>query len=166
MADKATRPTPGSALSARHHHLSLRDEVDRLFDSFFPPAFGRSLLDLDPGSGRAFRSLGDVGTPGIDVKECADHYEIAAELPGVDKQDVAVTVIDGVLSIAGETHTERKQGAMTERAFDTFKRLFRLPKDADAGAIGAAFDKGVLTVTVPRHEDAGQPDQTIEIKGH
>ena len=115
MADKVTRPTPGSSLSARHHHLSLRDEVDRLFESFFPPAFGRSLLDLDPGSGRAFRSLGDVG-PEVDIKGCGEHYDAD---PGVEKCDCAVTITDRVLE-------ERKQGPVTGRAFDTFKRLFCL----------------------------------------
>jgi hypothetical protein len=100
MADKATRPVSGSSLSARHHHLTLRDEVDRLFESFFPPAFGRSLLDLDPGSGRAFRSLGDFG-PAIDVKDCTDPSECAAESP-----------------------IEAKRGPMTERAIATFRRLF------------------------------------------
>lgn len=169
MADKVTRPI-GSSVSPLpaqpHHHplLALRDEIDRLFDSFFPPAFGRSLFGLDPWNGRGFGSLGD-GMPSLDVRQCADHYEIAAELPGVDRKDVAVTVRDGVLSISGETHSENRDEAGALRRFGSFRRLLRLPKDADAAGVGAEFDQGVLTVTVPRHEEPEQPGQTVEIKG-
>lgn len=150
MADNATRPIPGSSLSARHHHLSLRDEVDRLFESFFPPAFGRSLFDLDPGSGRAFRALGEI-EPGADVKAGCGHYESAA-----DRHDAAGR------GTAGESRVARKPGAATERAFDTLRRLFRRPKDADAGAIGTVCDNGMPAVTAPRHDDAGPADQADE----
>lgn len=169
MADNVTRPTGTSVSSLSpqpHHHplLALRDEIDRLFDSFFPPAFGRSLLDLEPWSGRAFRSLGD-GMPNLDIRRRADHYEIAAEMPGIDRKDVAVTVQDRMLSISGETRSESRGETGAQRRFGSFRRLLRLPQDADAAAIGAEFDAGVLTVTVPRHEDSGPRDHKVEIKG-
>lgn len=166
MADKTTRQPSDHATVPRASHPmgTLRDEVDRLFDSFFPPAFGRSLFGPDPWSDLwkdpAFGALGEA-MPGMDVRECRDRYEIAAELPGVDERDIAVTVKDGVLSINGEM---RARGAA--HAYGSFTRAFQLPKDSDAEAIGARFDKGVLTVTVPKQAGAARPEKRIEIDKH
>lgn len=173
MADKAVRhePTPRPVPAETGHHpvVGLRDEVDRLFDSFFPAAFGRSLFDLDPWRPGAFRVMADM-VPQVDVKELADHYEIAAELPGVEAKDVKVTVDKGMLGITGEKHAEtaKEEGDMrlSERSFGSFARSFKLPEDADSDAIGAAFVNGVLTVTVPKHEDRAPTVKDIEIKTH
>ena len=173
MADNATRqmPTrqPVSAEAGRHPVMGLRDEVDRLFDSFFPAAFGRSMFDLDPWRPGAFRVMGDM-MPQVDVKELADHYEIAAELPGVEAKDVKVSVDQGRLDITGEKHSEAEseQGEvhLSERSFGSFARSFKLPEDADSQAIGAEFVNGVLTVTVPKHEMPPKTVKDIEIKAH
>lgn len=173
MADKATRqaPTrqPVPAEAGRHPLTSLRDEVDRLFGSFFPAAFGRSMFDLDPWRPGTFRVMADM-TPQVDVKELADRYEIAAELPGVEAKDVKVTVDKGMLGITGEKHTETRSEEgevhLSERSYGSFARSFRLPEDADSQAIGAEFVNGVLTVTVPKHENAPKTVKEIEIKAH
>lgn len=173
MADKATRhvPThrPASAESGSHPLVGLRDEVDRLFHSFFPAAFGRSMFDLDPWRPGAFRIMDDV-VPQVDVKELADHYEIDAELPGVEVKDVKVTIDNGMLGITGEKHGEHTDDSgavhVSERSFGSFARAFRLPEDADAEAIGAEFVNGVLKVKVPKQEGKGPKVKDIEIKAH
>ena len=173
MADKVTRHTPSTrpvSAEAGHHPLvALRDEVDRLFDSFFPAAFGRSLFGLDPWRSGALRVMGDMA-PQVDVKELADHYEIAAEMPGVEAKDVKVTIDKGMLGIRGEKHEEHAEEKgdvhLSERSFGSFARAFRLPDDADQERVGAEFVNGVLTVTVPKHQGAVPTVKEIEIKAH
>lgn len=189
MAEKVTRTSPGTgsspALSSTHPLTALRAEVDRLFDGFFPPTFGRSIFDFDPWRGfdpwrdSALGALGDitprvdvprVDVPRVDVKEYGDHYEITAELPGLNEKDVEVTVRDGVLGIAGKKRVERKEEdenpQLAERPLGAFTCTFPLPEDADPEAIGAEFVKGVLIVTMPRHEDAAKRERKIEVTGH
>lgn len=173
MADKMTRQsgatTPVPAPGFHHPLMSLRDEVDRLFDSFFPAAFGGSLFDPDPLGRRFFRALGDV-TPQMDVKECADHYEVSAELPGMEEKDVTVKVQGGMLSISGEKRQEHKEEnesvRLSERSFGAFTRSMRLPDNADEDGINAEYAKGVLTVTIPKQAGSEAGEKTIEIKVH
>lgn len=173
MVDKATRHVPmhrpASAESGSHPLVGLRDEVDRLFHSFFPAAFGRSMFELDPLRLGALRLMSEV-MPQVDVKEMADHYEVDAELPGVEIKDVKVTVDNGVLNIRGEKHSEHTDdgGAVhvSERSFGSFARAFRLPDDADADTADAEFVNGVLKVKVPKQEGKGPKVKDIEIKAH
>lgn len=156
-------PTPQNPL------MSLREEVDRLFDSFFPAAGRRALFDLDPFRrlGGWMWSSGDLA-PEVDVKETDDRFEITAELPGMDEQDVGVTLREGVLTIAGEkkmeTEEEKANYHLTERSYGRFVRTFRLPEVADAEHISAEFTKGVLRVTVPKIPAAQVQETKIEIK--
>ena len=171
MTDRTTRqaPTvrPVSAEAGHHPLLTLRGEIDRLFDNFFPAAFGRSLFELDPWRPGTLRVMGDM-TLRVDVKELADHYEVAAELPGVEAKDVKVTVDKGMLGISGEKHEEHAEEKgdvrLSERSFGSFVRTFKLPEDADEGNVGAEFVNGVLTVTVPKLEGKAPTVKDIEIK--
>ncbi|HLO75540.1 MAG TPA: Hsp20/alpha crystallin family protein [Magnetospirillum sp.] len=172
MADKVTTRIgePGSPPAPRSNHplMTLRDEVDRLFDTFFPSMFGRSLLETDPWTGRAFRTLGDI-SPRMDVAECGDRYDISVELPGMDEKDVAVKVHGDVLTISGEKKAERTEdkGAthLTERSYGSFTRSVRLPDDADAESIKADYAKGVLTISVPKSPQ-GKNEKKIEVTTH
>ncbi|MGE5478219.1 MAG: Hsp20/alpha crystallin family protein [Bacteroidales bacterium] len=172
MADKVTPRTGdnASAPAARTHHplMTLRDEVDRLFDTFFPSTFGRSIFDVDPWRDRAFRTLGDI-TPRMDVTECANRYDISVEVPGMDDKDVAVKVQGDMLTISGEKKAERtdESGAthLTERSYGSFVRSVRLPEDADAEAVKADYAKGVLTVSVPKRP-GGKNEKKIEVTTH
>ena len=174
MTDKVTRhaPTgrPTSAEAGHHPLMTLRDEVDRLFDNFFPTAFGRSLFEFDPWrAGGALRIAGDM-MPHADVKELADRYEVAAEMPGVEAKDIKVTVDKGMLNISGEKHGERTEEGigmrLSERTYGTFARSFRLPEDADTETIGADMVSGVLTVTVRKREGTAPTAKTIEVTVH
>lgn len=172
MAGNIQRHQPDKSIptAARSHPLmNLRDEVDRLFESFFP-ATG-TMFELDPFRriGHAFRSAGDI-TPEVDVKETDDHIEICAELAGMDENDVDVTVREHVLSIAGEKKSERKEEKadyhLTERSYGSFVRAFRLPDTADVDNVDADFSKGVLTIKIPKKADAQQAEKKIQVKRH
>lgn len=175
MADNAPRQTPeaaGPPAPRAHPLVTLRDEVDRLFDTFLAAPFGsRGLFDMDPfrRMGGLVRSLGDI-TPEVEVRETEDRYEITAELPGMDEKDVAVTYRDGVLSIAGEKKAERKDEKadyhLSERTYGRFTRSFRLPETVDAEGIDARFAQGVLTVTMPKRAEPAKAERKIEIKPH
>ncbi len=104
--------------------------------------------------------------PAVDIVEDEKEYLIKAELPEVRKEDVKVTVENGVLMISGERRLEKEQKGRkyhrVERAYGSFVRSFMLPDDADAARIRADFDHGVLQVHVAKTE-AARPKQ-IEIK--
>lgn len=171
MADKITPRETTTPPATRVHHplMSLRDEVDRLFDNFFPTALGRSLFDVEPWArGRAFGTLGDI-MPHMDVTERADRYDISVELPGMDEKEVTVKVHGDMLTISGEKKAERSDdvGAthLTERSYGSFVRSVRLPDDADAEGIKADYAKGVLTISVPKSPQ-GKDEKKIEVTTH
>ena len=105
-----------------------------------------------------FRSIGtrlaDWVAPASEASANGDGYRIAIELPGVAEKDVAVTVDDGVVTVTGEKSASREEKGETwyfsERQYGSFSRSFRLPPDADAGAVKADLRDGVLTLTVGR----------------
>jgi len=92
--------------------------------------------------------------PHVDVREEAERFVVAADLPGVEGKDIEVTADKGVLSIRGERHSENKTSAdafeRVERATGTFLRRFTLPESADAEAIKARHVNGVLEVSIPK----------------
>lgn len=113
---------------------------------------------------RAFGArVADWVAPAAEASSGEDAYRITMELPGVAEDDIELTVDDGVVTIRGEKRTEREDKGDTwyfsERQYGAFARSFRLPGDADAGAVSAELAGGVLTVTVPRKapvESAGR----------
>jgi HSP20 family protein len=167
MADKTMRHLAETGNTPAHPLMSLRGEIDRLFENFLPGAFGRSLFDLDPWHGRSY-AAGDI-VPHMDVRETREAFEIAAELPGLDEKDVHVTVRGDVLTIAGEKKAEKTEdkGAvhLSERSYGSFVRSVRLPETVDPEGIKADFAKGVLTVTVPKRPD-GTDEKKIEVQVH
>ena len=104
--------------------------------------------------------------PAVDVTESKDAFNLEADLPGLGKEDVKVSVEDGILSLKGERNVERTSAENGQRHYErrsgSFERSFRLPKAVEADKIKAKFDKGVLQVTLPKSE-AAKPKR-IEIK--
>jgi len=105
-------------------------------------------------------------SPRIEVVETDNQFEVAAELPGVEKDDVKVEVQSNILTISGEKRPapEKKERSMYlgERAYGTFSRSFQLPALVDNSAIRATFKNGVLTLALPKVEEA--KPRHIEIK--
>lgn len=119
--------------------LSLRHEIDRLFEDTLGMSTGR----------RGW-------TPAVDVRENEREYTFEIELAGVSPEQVEVTADNGVLTVRGEksAHVQREQEEgrvhFVERSYGSFVRSFQLPQGVDDSAISAEFDDGLLTVRVPK----------------
>jgi HSP20 family protein len=100
--------------------------------------------------------------PKADAAMAEDCYEISLELPGVAPNDIDVMVQDGSLTIQGEKRFEHQETGRTyffsEREYGAFQRSFRLPPDAAADRIDAAFKNGVLNVRIPKLQPATVAD--------
>ena len=132
----------------------LRREMDRLWDDFFGP--GR----------RAFRPLEAEWAPVVDGSETADKLVVKAEVPGMDAQNIDISLSGDILTIKGEKKSEREEKKenyhLVERSHGSFSRSLRLPTAVEADKIEAAYKQGVLTVTCPKKEEA--KPKAIEIK--
>ncbi len=97
-------------------------------------------------------------TPSVDISETAAAYLIKGEIPGVKKEDVKVTLQDGVLTIQGERKMEKEEKGRKfhciERSYGSFMRSFCVPNDADESAVKAEFKDGMLNVTLPKSATA------------
>ena len=126
---------------------------NRLFDSFW-------------GTGNGETPRPAVFRPSVDIAENNDEYVVTADLPGIDRDDLDVTVADGRLTIRGERRQDGESQSgparRVERVYGTFTRSFELPSEVKADGIGATYRDGVLTVTVPKAEES-KPKQ-IEVK--
>ncbi|QVL51758.1 MAG: Hsp20/alpha crystallin family protein [Cyanobium sp. M30B3] len=102
-------------------------------------------------------------SPKLDIIEGEEGYVFKVDVPGMEKQDLTVSVEGNMLTIAGERKLEREDSKpkfyRVERSYGRFSRCFSLPDDADAGSVHAHCDKGVLTVEVARKDGvaAAQP---------
>ena len=128
-----------------------------LFDAFF----NDSRLPAANSNGTSF-------SPRIDVSESETAYEISAELPGIVDKDIEITVVDGVLTLKGEKSSkqEEKEGNYyrQERAYGSFERSFHLPDEVEADKVEANFKNGVLTVGLPKSEEAQSVVHKVEVK--
>lgn len=108
--------------------------------------------------------------PKVDVVEDDRSYQLSAELPGVELDDIKLDLSDGVLTLSGEKKIqdeEKKEGNyhLMERRYGNFKRSFLLPVSIEADKIKADFKKGVLNISMPKSEKAQQQQRKIAIKG-
>ena len=126
-------------------------------------AFGRAALR--PGNAEETLAVADWA-PAVDISEDDKEFVVKAELPGLKREEVKVTVEDGVLSISGERKTEKeeknKKFHRVERSYGSFLRSFTLPEGADATRVNADFNDVVLNVHLAKTAKA-QP-KTIEVK--
>jgi HSP20 family protein len=146
---------------------NLRRELDRLFEEFdwrFP--LRRSAFDLDPIWKREL-SWGQA--PAVDVVEKDKAYELTAELPGLDEKNIEVKVGNGTLTVRGEKQEDREEQRkdyfLSERRYGSFERRFQIPQGVDAAKIEASFNKGVLTVILPKTAEAQATETSIPVKG-
>lgn len=123
----------------------LRDEIDRLFEV--------PLAELARTS-----SMFSGWTLPLDVYEQKDNFVVKAELPGMNKEDIAVSLHDGSLSISGERKSETKhedaEVYRAERFFGRFQRTVTLPTPVAPDKVKAQYKDGVLTVTLPKTDEA------------
>lgn len=104
--------------------------------------------------------------PGLDLVDDDKHLKISAELPGLDAADIKLEVHEGMLTIQGEKKMEQssdEEGCYrTERYFGSFQRTVPLPVDVDTNAAEAVYDKGVLTIRLPKLPEKA-PSRTISV---
>lgn len=133
-----------------------RQEMDRWFDRWFG-GFG-----LAP-----FEGQWEGFMPRVDVTETDNEIQVSAELPGIDPQHVDVSVSHDVLTISGEKREEREEKEKnyyrTERSYGSFRRSVQLPMEVDTNRADATFKNGLLTVTIPKTEQARERKK-VEVK--
>jgi len=142
-----------NALTTCTPFISLRREMDRLFDRFWEP----ELPEL--------RSLGEWN-PALDISETKDAVVVKAEVPGMDPKEIQVSLQDQTLSISGERKREEEKKDehyyRLERSFGTFARSIRLPVPVDPAKVNANFRNGLLTVTLLK--TPGARGTSIQVK--
>lgn len=132
-----------------------------LFDDFFrdmAPGFYVKPLHGDP--------LPSPGQIKIDVKENGNNYTVSAEIPGVRKEDIHVTIEGGMVMVRADvkqedSHKDDKQ-LRNERYFGSVSRGIQLPQDVDQAQAKAKYDNGVLTLTLPKKQGNGSQKLRIE----
>lgn len=112
--------------------------------------------------------IADWFAPRSEAKATNARYEITVELPGVDAKDIDVALDDGVLTVKGEKHSERKEEGegyfFSEREYGRFQRTFRLPADAEGEKVAADFTNGVLKITVPKRAEQKQATKKVAVR--
>jgi len=135
---------------------TLRREMDSLWDRFFPETPFHE------------RYATHEWLPSIDLKETKDKLVVKAELPGLEAKDVDITLTDDILTIKGEKKEEREEKDehrfFVERYTGTFERRIKLPSLVKTDKIDATFDKGILTVNLPKSEEARKKEIKIKVQ--
>jgi len=136
------------------HLSSLREEIDRLFES--------PLSDLTQSCSQFLNGW----MPAVDLYEDKDNFHLKAELPGMNRNDIAISVHEGVITLSGERKADEAEETSevyrSERILGRFQRTLTLPAQVDAEKVKAHYKDGILSVVLPKAE-ASKPRQ-IEIK--
>tara|TARA_R110002033_G_scaffold19035_3_gene49398 strand:- start:992 stop:1537 length:546 start_codon:yes stop_codon:yes gene_type:complete len=136
----------------------LRDEVDRMFDD----RPGNALTS------RWMHKFYDNADPLVELRDKKSEYELVAEVPGMDSDDIEIKLSDGMLRISGEkseTHEEEDETFMfSERRYGSFERAIKLPNGVDEEKISADTKDGLLTVHIPKSAEAIQKERKIPIR--
>jgi HSP20 family protein len=130
----------------------LEDRLNRLFGSWPIEA----------------EALTGTWYPAVDIRETKDAFILEADLPGLKKEDIEVTVVDDVVTIKGERKEEEERKSdgyhRYERVYGAFQRSFRIPGGIEAKGVEAKFENGVLTVTLPKPEEAKPKQIEVQVK--
>lgn len=136
----------------------LQSEMNRLFDQ-----------TLSKPSEKAGGSLfeGALWSPAVDVYETSQNFVVKADLPGIDKDKIDVTVQGDTLILRGEKTEEKEQKEKeyirTERVYGSFSRAILLPSGVDANNIKAGYKNGVLELTIPKKEEVKPKQIKIDV---
>lgn len=141
--------------------LTLYNEFNRMFDEFFENNW------MTPWSGRLGEQFNEF-TPSVNVTERENELEVTAELPGMNEDDIDITLARDVLTIKGEKKQETEDKGdnyyRMERSYGKFSRVIPLPADVvDNENVEATFKNGVLTITLPKLEEAQQLTRRITV---
>ncbi len=127
-----------------------RDPFHGLFDQVFSNLWNDSDFVKNDEAGRR------TWLPAVDIYEHDDAFVATADLPGLKKDDIDISIEDNVLTVSGERKFEKSDDGGTfrrvERSYGTFRRSFALPRGVDSAKVEAKFEDGVLTLTMPKSE--------------
>ena len=135
------------------------DSLDQLFDRVFQDRW-------DPD----WKGLGNNWVPAVDVEETENEFVFKAEMPGIKKEDVKISLLDNVLTLSGEKRTEEKKTDKekkyhrVERSYGSFQRSFALSSPLKADKISASYKDGILEIVVPKSEEAKPKEIDIQVK--
>ncbi|MBD3218663.1 MAG: Hsp20 family protein [candidate division Zixibacteria bacterium] len=134
---------------------SVQDEVNRVFESFFNAPMRRRGEDVGGWY------------PDVDIVESKDNIEVQVDLPGMEKDDIKVSVEDSVLTIKGERKVmkeeKEKNYHQIERTYGTFTRSFSLPTSVEGDKIKANYKNGVLKIDLPKAEAVKPKEIPIDV---
>jgi HSP20 family protein len=140
---------------------SLQNEINRVFEGFFNDFQSPSLLP-------SAWIESQMATPVVDIFENEKSFKVEAELPGIQQDDVEVTINDNYLTIKGEKKASKEDKednyVRRERYYGSYQRTIALPETADADKAKATFKKGVLWIEIPKKKEAIKPSRKVEIK--
>ncbi len=135
-----------------HEVLTLRDDINRLFDRLFLAPFDQAWSPT-----RSWYA-------DLDMEETEDEVIVRAEVPGIEPRDLDVTVRDGALHIRYERREVQSNGGWTQRRYGALTRTVALPSGLDTAAAKATCRHGVLTVRLPRTEESRHRIRKIPIQ--
>ena len=125
---------------------SIQNEMNRLIESYFT------------NGGREIGVSAFEWEPVCNLKENDESYTLEAELPGLKKEDIKISLKDGILTVSGERKEEKekkdKHSHIVERQYGSFCRLFTLPEKVSEDKIDASYKDGILKVLLPKTEEA------------
>jgi HSP20 family protein len=137
--------------------LSLRNNIDRLFDNFFQG------FDIGP-----FTTTPAMFNPSIDVADSGRDLKVTIELPGMNEKDIDVSITQDSLTVRGEKRDETEEKGSSyhrmERVYGSFARTIPLPVEVDVDGAKANYKKGVLSITIPKTEKALKEAKKIPVK--
>ena len=137
--------------------VDLQDRVNLMFDEFFRG------FPLMPKGEEYLEWM-----PALDVSETDEAIEVTAELPGVKPEDVDVNLSEELLTIRGEKRAEKEETKRDyhriERSYGSFTRTVKLPASVNAEKVEATFKDGVLTIVLPKREEARTRKVKVEVK--
>ncbi len=140
--------------------LAIQRDFHRLFDELWD--------DFLVPAGPLGRVFGRGYMPQMDIAETDDGLRVEVELPGMDEKDLDVTISSSALTVRGEKSEEkcdeRKDYVFRERSYGSFERTIPLPEGLDIDAAKATFRKGVLTIDLPRTEEARRRSRHIQVE--
>ena len=153
----------GADVSPWHELETLNNRLRRWMDY---PDFGASMFNTPAFNTSMFSD--NAWLPAVELVEEDEEFVLTAELPGVSKDNVDLSVDDNVLTLKGEkkTHHEETTDRMhiRERGYGTFDRSFVLPKNVDAGKIRADFHDGLIEIHMPKGEKSKSKHIEIKVK--
>ena len=148
--------------SIRTIDKDIRDIFENIFEYPTLPLFLDRYPNLDKNSGLRLIA------PKVDMYEENDSVVVKAELPGVDKKNIIISIDNGILTIKGEIKKEENVNNedyhYSERSYGSFARHLRVPGKIDAGNVKANFKDGILIINMPVSKKAKEKEVKIEVK--